>query len=384
MAFNVPPRPNPLISRSRPIDFVKPDFAQSATTLTTFTTLITLVVKESSVMEAYFQQQSAFFKLPRELREKIYEHYVYEEYGLVYDFENSRMRRLISGTDVGQQNSLPTNYDLANTCKIAADELQGISFRVNSLTFTTGESPNGTTHQGVSSLAGRWRCSKYALRSWGIDSSWADLLVLLYIHKTRISIVLHAAELITPNIIDQIEDRYPTLGIHFRSRLHSARRTPLPERTWNYFTGSSDNQRDGISLASFEQALEYLIELLLAEDGDRFHQLASHALGRQIGVIKSLRPPWRGLFVTEALPKLLAFKIVPWCIPSDEDLCRWEALLTEPTSCQELKEWVNQHPKEWFDQEIHLYLESRPFRWFFSAMASFIDFRKYSPSVSQW
>ncbi|KAF2449050.1 hypothetical protein P171DRAFT_518466 [Karstenula rhodostoma CBS 690.94] len=310
-------------------------------------------------METYFQHQSAFFRLPRELREKIYEYYAYEENGLVYDLKASRMRRLIEATNEGQQNNPLANNDLEQTCKIAADDLQGIAFRVNKLTFTTGEAREGTTYRGVSSIAGRWRC------------------ILLYIHKTRISMVLHAAELVTPKIIEQIEERYPTLGIHFRSRLRSAQRTPLPDRSWKFPTGWADNERDGIALACFEQALEYLLNLLLAEDRDRFHQLVPQALGRQIGAIKHLqhRPPWRGLFTVEALPKLLSFRIVPCYIPSDEDICNWESFLTEPISCRELKKWVDRQPEEVFVRpELDLHYESRSTRWFFSAMAIFIDF----------
>ena len=68
------------------------------------------------------QLQSRLFSLPRELRDIIYYHYLFNEDGLVYNFET---------------NKLPVELSLAYTCRVAAFELRGLALRLNKIVFHT-------------------------------------------------------------------------------------------------------------------------------------------------------------------------------------------------------------------------------------------------------
>ncbi|KAF1972314.1 hypothetical protein BU23DRAFT_599644 [Bimuria novae-zelandiae CBS 107.79] len=199
-------------------------------------------------------------------------------------------------------------YDLEHTCKIAADELQGVALRANTLTFTTGEAIGRNECCGVRSIAGRWRC------------------ILYYIQKTRILMVPYTAYLITLEIMNSIKKRFPSLDLHFRVRLLWAGHTLLHSRTWMYPDGM--DEKEGISLASFDQALEYLIDLMRAENETMFDELASRAFDDDFSSLFIRQTHWRGLFSREVLTEILAFKIIPWSIPSEAEHvhCFWSTV----------------------------------------------------------
>lgn len=99
------------------------------------------------------QLLSPLFRLPRELRAQIYEHHVFKEHGYIHDFVSGHMLRRIDGADVKFQ---PVRLGLMLTCKMAAEELQGVAFSVNTLTFRTGLPKNGSEkYREVSSITGR-------------------------------------------------------------------------------------------------------------------------------------------------------------------------------------------------------------------------------------
>ncbi|KAI4652689.1 uncharacterized protein J4E79_008996 [Alternaria viburni] len=74
------------------------------------------------------QLQSRLFRLPRELRDLIYYHYLYNEAGLTYNFYT---------------NKLHVNLSLMYTCRAAALELRGLALRLNKVVFCTTY-PNAT------------------------------------------------------------------------------------------------------------------------------------------------------------------------------------------------------------------------------------------------
>jgi hypothetical protein len=101
------------------------------------------------------QRQSAFFRLPRELRDLIYEHYVFEEDGLLYDPKTREMfcRSSTPGTMTRPEDSLP------RTCRQATEEMKGITWRTNVVHFGTMLSlDDGNGYSGVKSKAGRLKC----------------------------------------------------------------------------------------------------------------------------------------------------------------------------------------------------------------------------------
>jgi hypothetical protein len=75
---------------------------------------------------------SAFFQLPRELRDLIYEHYFRCDGGYVYNTETRKLRRADGD---------PISRALAFTCRQAASELKGLEFQMNAITFSATYMP---------------------------------------------------------------------------------------------------------------------------------------------------------------------------------------------------------------------------------------------------
>jgi hypothetical protein len=99
----------------------------------------------------------AFLRLPRELRDIIYEQYVYEDGGYVYNPETDKF----ANTD-----GSPITLSLSLVCRQLASELKGVAFRCNTLTFRTSFSEKsredaGMHHAIVTKIA--WR-KKEAVR----------------------------------------------------------------------------------------------------------------------------------------------------------------------------------------------------------------------------
>ncbi|QDS73752.1 hypothetical protein FKW77_005025 [Venturia effusa] len=73
---------------------------------------------------ALSQDQSPFFRLPRELRDSIYTYYVTQEHG--YRYEKGRL--------VG--NNGPIDFSLPHSCRAIFEEMKGIHLRANEIIFT--------------------------------------------------------------------------------------------------------------------------------------------------------------------------------------------------------------------------------------------------------
>jgi len=105
------------------------------------------------------QQQSRLFRLPRELRDLVYEHYVFEEEGLLYDPNLARMfcRSSTSSVRTNPQSGLE------RTCRKAAEELKGVAWKTNTIHFETLCSlDDGAEFRGVRSKAGRLKCRQFS------------------------------------------------------------------------------------------------------------------------------------------------------------------------------------------------------------------------------
>ena len=99
------------------------------------------------------QLQSPLFRLPREVRDAIYEQYVLGEDGYHYDSDTGTM---LYSTEPKQT----VRLGLIITCRIAHEELKNMVFR--KLHFSAHLSHNdGRSYMGLSSRAGRFKCSKY-------------------------------------------------------------------------------------------------------------------------------------------------------------------------------------------------------------------------------
>jgi hypothetical protein len=84
------------------------------------------------------QQQSLLFRLPRELREEVYYHYVWDENGYNHN--------PISAT-LQTSNNDAINLGLQLTCKRIAKEMEGLALRMNSINFRTLLSASDVTNE---------------------------------------------------------------------------------------------------------------------------------------------------------------------------------------------------------------------------------------------
>ncbi|KAI4665269.1 uncharacterized protein J4E78_002729 [Alternaria triticimaculans] len=71
----------------------------------------------------------SFLRLPRELRDMMYEQYYAVENGYIYDAEHNKLTQADDGS--------PISLSLSLTCRQVASEVQGLAFRLNTITFTT-------------------------------------------------------------------------------------------------------------------------------------------------------------------------------------------------------------------------------------------------------
>jgi hypothetical protein len=84
------------------------------------------------------QQQSLIFRLPRELRDEVYYHYVRDENGYSHN--------PISAT-LQTSNNDAINLGLQLTCKRIAKEMEGLALRTNSINFRTLLSASDVTNE---------------------------------------------------------------------------------------------------------------------------------------------------------------------------------------------------------------------------------------------
>ena len=79
-------------------------------------------------MNSQRDSSSPLYLLPRELRDKIYSFYFFQEAGYLYDYGFKKLRL---------RDSQPNQLALMYTCKAINQETKGFAFKVNTLIFTT-------------------------------------------------------------------------------------------------------------------------------------------------------------------------------------------------------------------------------------------------------
>ena len=82
----------------------------------------------------------AILRLPRELRDLIYEHYVRIEGGYTYDYASNKLR---------EPDGRPVSIALTASCRQIAYELRGLPFSYNAITFSTYFSDSTNKDAGV-------------------------------------------------------------------------------------------------------------------------------------------------------------------------------------------------------------------------------------------
>ena len=233
------------------------------------------------------QHMSPLFRLPRELRDDIYSYCAYDEDGLFYDYPSRRLRSKVN-----------EKLGLLYTCKAIALEMKGLSHRVNTINFKPSSGPDDVTSNSCRSIASRFEHLLYVTR-------WTKILMLHYV-----------AECVTEDNITEVTKRYPALSNIFRSILRAIRcGFDLRLMSWH-----SHMPRDVFS-ASLCDAVQYTLDL--TADHPEFEELISKACEL------SEYYPWsQPPFIQGTHQQVLEWRPNPWLIPTHDELCRMENLLT--------------------------------------------------------
>ena len=272
------------------------------------TTVTTDPTSAPDLSEYADQQQSPLCRLPRELRDQIYEYYSYDEEGLEYDYAYKTLK-YASGKEL----------DLPRTCKMVANEMKGIHLQVNTITFTPCcLEREEDSFRGLRSLSARFEHLLHLVQ-------WTKLLMLHY-----------AVECVTDDMIAQVVEACPGMSGVFWAIIYSLRDRPHP-RIWGMLW-TERLPRDEFT-ASFCEAVQLCLNLISSDP--RFDDLVS-----QVFVPLDPHPDryhrrYSPHFVEGSLQQILAWQPDPWLIPTVEELSRMEQLLT-PQS-QEGEDWTRQH-----------------------------------------
>ena len=84
--------------------------------------------------------QPTILRLPRELRDLIYEHYTRIDGGYTYDYASNKIR---------EADGSPVSIALMLSCRQIASELRGMAFRLNPITFSTYVSESTRQNAGI-------------------------------------------------------------------------------------------------------------------------------------------------------------------------------------------------------------------------------------------
>ena len=231
---------------------------------------------------------SPLFRIPRELRDEIYAYYAHEDDGLLYNYA-SRSLRFVNGREL----------DLSVTCKAIAEEMRGVSLQVNTVTFVPGcEETQGLVPHQAPPRAYRFEHLLYATR-------WTRLVMLHY-----------AAECVTEHDLAMVVEAHPAVSNVFRSCFRAIRRGfDLHMMSWH-----SQIPRDVFS-ASFCDAVQHTLDLTAKHP--KFEELISKACEL------SEYYPWsQPPFMQGTHRQVLGWRPNPWLIPTHDELCPMENLLT--------------------------------------------------------
>ncbi|KAI4688704.1 uncharacterized protein J4E84_004634 [Alternaria hordeiaustralica] len=286
------------------------------------------------------QTQSPFFRLPREIRNTIYEHYAQGRPQYVYDRDTARLRY----SDTSAQTE---GLGLMMTCKIAADEMQHVAFQ--NVEFTTLCSlDDGAVFQQLRSRVARF-CQLFDMVQ--VQSQYMLICV---------------AELLEASDLTEIRARYPAIEDCFEGPLKQAVAQNINKLS-RYMNIGLDNHTS----QDFIEALVLAPDMAKSRDSTKFARLTRGIFGNIICPVSNLRGMGQyNIFVEGALHDVLCWRPSPWAIPTDSELARMEGLVCRPEENNELiYNWCHvEDPRRLCNS-----------KYYFSAAAVAIDFCKYCP-----
>jgi hypothetical protein len=207
---------------------------------------------------------SLLLKLPREIRDMIYEYYTRTDDGYLYDFENNKLR---------QTNGSRIEVSLTLTCRQIAHEMNGLGLLRNTVTFSTFFSERTREPAGLFHAA-------------------------IIRRKTKLAAMLGrlAPKLLTPEMAQTAAERYPAF-------------TPIIQKWTKHEDIHVIRQRDatcGEAPSLWAEFVQFLLSIL--SEHPEF-----------LGEARALTRFWQPEFGCNAL-EMIAGATDPWAIPENKEL----------------------------------------------------------------
>ena len=326
--MNVPNALKPSI----PIDF--------PSSYSSISTIILLLLGNTAVilLTMLDQLQSPLFRLPRELRDSIYEHYAHDNNGVFYDCASDKLR-------YETQEKHQEMTALTRCCKQAAEEMKDAAMRANTLTFFPVRSDQDCISvKDVDSKAGRF---ERLIQS-------ARLMKMHMLHFVA------KGECVTPEMVDQVATRFPNIACYYRKaysaikagdELYQGTGIHPFDYSWRWQTS-----------ATFCDALHYTLEL--ASSHPKFDQLIAESIVSPLS-IRGMMPP----FKPGCQNAFLTWKPDRALISTETDLTL-ESFLADPLP-RDTDTYL-----AWTEPVV-------PLAWYFSATAVAVDYLKRLPQSTR-
>ncbi|KAI4630680.1 hypothetical protein J4E80_001618 [Alternaria sp. BMP 0032] len=204
------------------------------------------------------QKQSPLFRLPREIRDTIYDYYAQGRPPYVYDKDTAKLRY----SDASAQ---AQGLGLMITCKIAADEMQHVAFQ--NVEFSTLCSvDDGAEFQQLRSRAARF-CQIFDM-----------------VQVQRQYMLICVAELLEASDLTEIRARYPVIEDCLEGPLKQA-----VTRNINILSQYMDMSLDNHECQEFVEALVLALDMAKNRDSTKFAQLTRGIFGNIICPVGNLR-----------------------------------------------------------------------------------------------
>ena len=299
------------------------------------------------------QLQSPLYRLPRELRDEIYKHYADGRRSYEYNKDTQKLRYRDAAARA-------ENLGLIVTCKIAAEEMKQVAFQKAEFS-TRCSAYDGQEFMSVRSRAVRLHCCKSStmLLARSLTNHFSPVTNIIQTQRQRMLICV--AGLLQSSDFDDIESRYPNMGLYIGGQLPQA----VARRHDYLIHRMASIRNDDVVFQACIDALLFALNCANTRNPEQFKQLTSGVFGHGTCPVGFSRDD-NNLFKKGSLDELLLWRPDPWWIPEDEDLSRIETFLCKQT---------NPGPVRGSDGEMN-HFSLNKFRCYFSATAVAIDYCK--------
>lgn len=222
-----------------------------------------------------------FFDLPRELRDLIYDAYLWREDGYVYNQDTGKLRAALQDDTI--------DLGLLSTCKQCAHEMKGRAFELNNITFTTILSPKDDLNHRVRQFSGAFQT----------------------IYRAKTHIIYSCRQYISSEVAHEVTEQFPTS----KALIHHLTTTPFDDAAVSIYKRTIHNVQQGQSLSVKHDNIAHLLQAIPRTD----------AFIQSLRQVPYLNDNQRSEAYVSARTDMVAvaeLSPVPWAIPSSNEIAR--------------------------------------------------------------